>query len=171
MSLIPCAVLSQRLGRTPYACKPKVAMRRRDNRPVISLQCVAHHSAAQKPHFFSSCLRYPACSSSLRSSSSGHLTKNVGSNLGYRLTPAEAPGAAVCSGSTAEYGARFDTGTSTKPLQTVFPQYPASSSTSPESLWCDRESGLFLGRSHGTETQPRKAAARLTPAGAACVAQ
>lgn len=76
------AVLPQRFGRIPYALTSKVAMQRRDHRPVISLQCVAFHRGTLKPDFFSFPLRYPACSLSKRSSSLGHRITEVGPNLG-----------------------------------------------------------------------------------------
>lgn len=69
-----CTALWQRLGRIPYAYKPKVATQRRDLRPVISLQCVAIHKTALKPRFFIDLWRYLACSRSKRFSSLELLT-------------------------------------------------------------------------------------------------
>ena len=76
------AVLPQRFGRITYTPKSKVAMQRRDHRPVISLQCVANHTITVKPDFLSSRLRYPACSRRMRSNSSGPRITEVGPNLG-----------------------------------------------------------------------------------------
>lgn len=73
-----CAVLRQRLESDLYAYRPKVAMQRRDHRPVISLQCVADHRGTSKPEISSILLRYPARWRSKRPGSSGLLTQTIG---------------------------------------------------------------------------------------------
>jgi hypothetical protein len=139
-----CAVLGQLLDSDLYAYRPRVAMQRRDHRPVISLQCVGDHKGTLKPEISSSLLRYSPRWCSKRSEKLGHRTHD-------RLRCSE-------SALTRRH-TRQQHQPNTSPIGTSASS--ALCSISRPLSWMssiDRGEGVFLTASHEFNTQQRRAA-------------